>query len=173
MSATPEAIFKKDNQITLAVGDPPLMYAKQGGVHPDAERKGVSDAWEWAHKQAPPSAVDGWPTWRKTECTGVHAEMLIVRAWVIQLVMEGHTITTALEALRGRRITASQPACWCCAAFMKHYGIAFPEKGKSNKPLTGWRHPLAVPGKTISNDQMSEFSFGDVTFERLEALSGL
>lgn len=174
MSATAESVKALDNQSTSAKGESPLMYARQGGTHPDAEKKGMSDAWEWAHKKAPSGVEESWPAWKKTEHTGVHAEMLIVRAWMVQIVIDGkHTIAEAMAMLKGRTITASQPACWCCAAFMKHYGIVFPDEGKSNKPLTGWRHPLAAPGNTISNDQMRDFSLGKVTIEQLNTLSGL
>src|SRR5690242_17943528 len=102
VSATAESVKALDNQITSAKGESPLMYARQGGTHPDAEKKGMSDAWEWAHKRAPLGVKESWPAWKKSEHTGVHAEMLIVRAWMVQIVIEGkHTIAEAMAMLKG------------------------------------------------------------------------
>jgi len=86
--------------------------------------------------------IKGLPTWTKGEAAGVHAEVIIIRAWIAMMVNRGMSVADAVAALRGRTIQASQPACWCCAKLMEQLGINFAAVvGK--KPSTGWRHPLA------------------------------
>ena len=69
----------------------------------------MEDARDWAFRK-----VEGLPTWKKTEASGVHAEVLIIRAWIAKAMVEQQvTEQVALDALRGRAIFASQKACWC------------------------------------------------------------
>lgn len=85
-------------------------------------------------------------SWSAGNATGIHAEVLIIRAWLTDL---GDISETGLNRLNGHSvIVASQPACWCCRAMMEHYGIAFYDE-QGSKPLTGWRHPLS--DKTVPN----------------------
>ena len=87
------------------------------------------------------------------EPTGVHAEMMIIRYWIEGL---GGATEQNLARLNGAAvIVASQPACWCCARFMKKHGIAFPADA-GQKPRTGWRHPLnrkTVPNANIPSNE--------------------
>jgi hypothetical protein len=82
--------------------------------------------------------------------------MMIVRAWVMQAMNPptGSSLKTALESLKGRRIAASQPACWYCHAFMTTWGIIMEDSKIGNKPMTAWRHPIS--GVSVANHGMPE-----------------
>jgi hypothetical protein len=89
------------------------------------------------------------------EPTGVHAEMMIIRYWLEGL--GGATAQNLARLKDAAVIVASQPACWCCARFMKKYGIAFPADA-GLKPKTGWRHPLnrrTVPNSNIPSNELN------------------
>ncbi|RQP21409.1 hypothetical protein [Piscinibacter terrae] len=155
MSSLP---VEHDTQKTSAIGADPYLGATQGAPLD----KGLMAVLTLAtHFKAEPfdareiafGDFAGYGKWKKSEATGVHAEVLIIRAWLALLVnpsgdYQGVPLATAISQLRGRKIQASQPACWCCAKLMKQYGILFPSTAGS-KPLAGWRHPLA--GKTVPN----------------------
>ena len=143
-------------EITIAIGwfaDPrklKFLVAKQkapasgyiGGVYPPPGYTG--EPLVDAHQ----ILMDYDSTWY-SEKTGVHAEAMIIRAWLLDL---GQTDESGLAALSNKSvIVASQPACWCCAALMTQYKIAYPsDAGK--KPKTGWRHPLCH--RTVPNDKI-------------------
>ncbi|WP_420126833.1 hypothetical protein [Longimicrobium sp.] len=100
----------------------------------------MADARDFAFQDIP-----GLPLWTKGEATGIHAEVLIIRAWLAQEILENHqSVHQAIAALRGREIYASQPACWCCARLMSDWRIVYDAAREGHKPLTGWRHPLAA-----------------------------
>ena len=84
-------------------------------------------------------------SWYMADAVSVHAEVMIIRVWLNAL--EAKT-DAGLKRLHDAVIVASQPACWCCAALMEHYKIAF-DPTPGNKPRTGWRHPLNA--KSIPN----------------------
>jgi hypothetical protein len=168
MSWMPGDFESHDTQKTSAIGRPPYVGVTQGGTLD----KGVEAVMTLAtgFQETPIDArdyafgpVQGLAQWSKGEATGVHAEVLIIRAWIAMLVnssattIKGMSLQDALTALRGRNITASQPACWCCAKLMAKLGISFTGTvGK--KPSTGWRHPLAkatVPNSDIPGDYSS------------------
>ena len=84
-----------------------------------------------------------------SEKTGVHAEVMILRVWMLEL---GDATLTGLNRFNGRSvIVASQPACWCCAKLMTKYGVTYPPEA-GTKPLTGWRHPLS--NRTVPNSSL-------------------
>ena len=167
MSSLP---VEHDTQKTSAIGFEPCLGVTQGGV----VDKGILAALTMATclaavpldaREIAFGEVTGYTKWKKTEAVGVHAEVIIIRAWLALLVnpigdTPGMTIAAAIEQLRGRRIQASQPACWCCAKLMRQYGIQFPAS-EGNKPLVAWRHPLAfnsisnaeIPAKSEINDE--------------------
>ena len=104
-----------------------------------------------------------------SEKTGIHAEVMIIRTWLRDL---GQVNEAGLLALGGRSvIVASQPACWCCAALMTKYNIAYPsDLGK--KPRTGWRHPLA--SRTVPNSSIPAQKSGIAAWiDRAKAYTGL
>lgn len=154
------AALYDDNQKTSAIGWAPYMAATQGGnwdptlnaVVQLATRFGTSgtieDARDWAFRE-----VTGLPSWKKSEASGVHAEVLVIRGWIAKAVInEGLTVDKALAALKGRTIYASQPACWCCYSLMGELGIVRGNDTLGKKPLNGWRHPLAKA--TIPNSDL-------------------
>jgi|GEM_PF-5524307 len=162
MSVTAESFYSlyDDNQKTSAFGWAPYMAATQNGNW-DPTLNGivqlatnfggagaVEDARDWAFRK-----VEGLPTWKKTEASGVHAEVLIIRAWIAKAMVEQQvTEQVALDAPRGRAIYASQKACWCCHALMGELGIVRGDDTLGSKPLMGWRHPLAA--RTIPNSEL-------------------
>jgi hypothetical protein len=91
-------------------------------------------------------------TWY-SERTGIHAEVMILRVWMLEL---DDTTLTGLNRFNGNSvIVASQPACWCCAKLMTKYGVTYPPEA-GTKPLTGWRHPLSnrtVPNSSLPTNQ--------------------
>lgn len=91
--------------------------------------------------------------WYATEQTAIHAEVMILRVWMLEL---GDTTLTGLNRFNSNSvIVASQPACWCCAKLMTKYGVTYPPEA-GTKPLTGWRHPLAsraVPNASLPASQ--------------------
>lgn len=158
-----------DKQKTSAMGYPPVIGATQGGTIDESVELAVMLATKFSGavydaRELAFTAIPGLPNWSKGEATGVHAEVLIIRAWLALIlrassggstsstgVSTGPSVADALASLRGRTIVASQPACWCCAALMKQLGIKFPPE-PGTKPLTGWRHPLAK--KTVPNSDL-------------------
>ncbi len=145
-----------DTQNTSAVGYSPAMAVTQGGswdkqldvvvqLATKLQSSGtVEDARDWAFQYA-----EGLPRWTKGDATGIHAEVLIIRGWMVQDINNhGLSIEQAITALAGRTIQASQPACWCCAQLMTEYGIVYDATG-GIKPRTAWRHPLS--GKSVPN----------------------
>jgi hypothetical protein len=149
-----------DTEKTSAIGFHPAMAVTQGGNW-DPQLNAlvqlatgfgfgddVADARDWAFVDTP-----GLPRWTKGNATGVHAEVLIIRAWLAREILENHqSVTQAVAALRGRTIHASQPPCWCCARLMSDWGIVHDAANEGNKPRTGWRHPLAA--RTVPNAQI-------------------
>jgi hypothetical protein len=136
------------NAVTMAIGcssavpNHKLLGAKQNGPLPSDVGDGLYTAPGCADakmQDAREHALVKKSSWSAGNMTGVHAEVLIIRAWLTDL----NDITeTGLTKLSGHSvIVASQPACWCCRALMEHYGIAFYDE-QGSKPLTGWRHPL-------------------------------
>lgn len=143
-----------DNQGTMAIGwseavpSAKLLGAKQGGTLPD-DVAGFFAPPGYAGQaigDARTTALKAKTAWSASNQTGIHAEMLIIRAWLVDL---GQVNATGLAALSGKSvIVASQPACHCCHAFMLKHGIAFP-KDAGKKPLTGWRSPIS--DATVAN----------------------
>jgi len=162
MSMTAESFYQlyDDNQKTSAFGWAPYMAATQNGnwdptlngIVQLATKFGsagvIEDARDWAFRK-----VEGLPAWKKSEASGVHAEVLIIRAWIAKAMVEQNsTVQAAQDALRGRAIYASQKACWCCHALMGQLGIVRGDDTLGTKPLMGWRHPLAR--RTIPNSEL-------------------
>jgi hypothetical protein len=149
-----------DTEKTSAIGCHPAMAVTQGGnwdpqlnalvqLSTDFGSGGhMEDARDWAFRDTP-----GLPRWTKGNATGIHAEVLIIRAWLAQeILINGRSVPQAVAALRGRTIQASQPACWCCAQLMSDWGIVYDATREGNKPRTGWRHPLAA--RTVPNAEI-------------------
>lgn len=153
-------------QSTSAFGYPPPMAVTQGGnwdpqlnalvqLATSLNSAGeVADARDWAFGRDKDA---GLRPWKKSEATAVHAEVLIIRGWLVQeILVNRRSLSDAIKALQGRTIRASQPACWCCARLMADWGIVHDSRTIGNKPRTGWRHPLAtagVPNSDIPDDR--------------------
>lgn len=139
----------------------------------DVEKKGMFDVWEWVYKRVFLGVKELWLVWKKFEYIGVYAEMLIVRVWMVQIVIEGkYMIVEVMVMFKGCIIMVFQFVCWCCVVFMKYYGIVFFDEGKFNKLLIGWCYLLVVFGGIISNDQMCDFSWGEVMIDQFNMLFG-
>lgn len=156
-----------DNQYTLGFGfsskvkDKPFLAVKQGGPVPkDNDEYVVTGMYPppgWNAMGCPPIgdardlAFQNGSGWRKSEATGVHAEVILIRAWMN--CMPGSTMldrfNKLIEISDSIYISASQPACWCCAALMNEMGIHYDKWQEGAKPLTGWRHPLS--SRTVPN----------------------
>lgn len=94
--------------------------------------------------------------WSASSETGIHAEALVIRSWLVfySNTRDEMTMEDAFQILKKQNIyiSASQAACWCCAALMDSMGIHYDKWDKGTKPLTGWRHPLG--SRTIPNDEI-------------------
>lgn len=158
-SETFESLYD-DNQKTSACGWAPNMAATQNGNWDPVLNAVVQlstnlgsnghfeDARDWAFRDIP-----GLTSWKKSEASGVHAEVLIIRGWIAMgVINQGLTVTQAVTALQGRIIHASQPACWCCYALMGQLGIVRGNDSLGKKPLSGWRHPLG--SRTVPNSDL-------------------
>ena len=169
MSSTLAHLYD-DNQKTSAIGTPPTLCVTQGGTADKTVSAiamltehfaRVDDAREIAFTAEPPEGLGAWP--KKSEATGIHAEMIIVRAWLVQEMSypRSSTLEVALASLKGRRIVASQPACWYCHSFMAKMGIDMGDDTLGKKPGTGWRNPIT--GAMTTNADMPQSS-KDVKF---------
>lgn len=161
--SVPSEVFEDlydDNQKTSAYGWSPRVAATQNGnwdpvlnavvqLSTQFGSNGtVDDARDWAFRD-----ITGLSKWKKSEASGIHAEVLIIRAWIAMgVINQGLSIPQATAALQGRAIYASQPACWCCHALMGQLGIVRGNDALGKKPLSGWRHPLG--GRTVPNSAL-------------------
>ncbi len=105
-----------------------------------------------------------------TEATGIHAEVMILRVWMLEL---GDTTLTGLNRFHSNSvIVASQAACWCCAKLMTKYGVTYPPEA-GTKPLTGWRHPLS--NRTVPNSSLptSQSKVDDAVLEYARLYKGV
>ena len=160
-----------DNQYTLAFGfsskvaEVPFLAVKQNGNVPEGEDGepaivGMYPPPGWNNLGAPSIkdarnlAFKAGCGWKKGEAAGVHAEVLLIRAWMNSI--GGSDKKKQFDAIASIGdsiyISASQPACWCCAALMDSMGIHYDKWTAGSKPITGWRHPLS--NKTIPNSNL-------------------
>lgn len=163
--------LNNNNQYTLAFGfaekvkEFPFLAIKQGGKVPlghdkELEVVGMFPPPGWNSLGSPvirdgrDFAFKNGCGWKRGEATGIHAEVLLIRAWMN--CTGGATKKQQFEMLTkvssSIYISASQPACWCCAALMKSMGIHYDSWTPGSKPLTGWRHPLS--NKTVPNSDI-------------------
>src|ERR1700743_2954025 len=91
MSSTLSDLYDGDNQKTSAIGTPPPLCVTQGAPPADTvsavatlaqKFANITDARTVAYPEKVPAGLGPWP--KLSQSTGVHAEMIIVRAWLIQ-----------------------------------------------------------------------------------------
>lgn len=163
MSWVPGDIELHGTQKTSALGSAPLIAVTQNG-NLDLGVEAVfrlTTSFNTIPRDARDLAfgnIPGLAQWTRSNATGVHAEVLIIRGWIAMI--SGVSPQEALMQLGGRFIEASQPACWCCAKLMNQLGIAY-SGNVGKKPGTGWRHPLAKV--TVPHADIPE-SLGDIDF---------